>query len=84
MQMTNKLKIAIIGYGKMGQMIEQKAIERGHDIVVKIDAVATDRDWELLSTADVAIEFTRPESAVENINKCFALKVPIVVGTTGW
>jgi 4-hydroxy-tetrahydrodipicolinate reductase len=82
--MSNKLKIALIGYGKMGQMIEQKAIKRGHEIVAKIDAHSTEEDWKLLSNADVAIEFTRPESAAENICKCFALKVPIVVGTTGW
>ncbi|MDP2176441.1 MAG: 4-hydroxy-tetrahydrodipicolinate reductase [Bacteroidota bacterium] len=78
------MNIAIIGYGKMGQMIEKKALERGHQIGVKIDKNSTDLDWELVSKCDVAIEFSLPEKAVENIRKCFEYKVPVIVGTTGW
>ncbi len=82
--MGNKLKIALIGYGKMGQIIEQKAIERGHEIVCKIDADATELDWAELYKCDVAIEFTSPESAIQNIKKCISKRIPVVVGTTGW
>jgi 4-hydroxy-tetrahydrodipicolinate reductase len=82
--MGNKLNIAIIGYGKMGQMIEKKALERGHQISIKIDHNSTEADWAVVSKSDVAIEFSIPEKATENIRKCINLKVPIVVGTTGW
>ena len=82
--MAKKLKIALIGYGKMGKMIEQIALGRGHDIVCKLNHESSSKDWKALSKADVAIEFTKPDSALENIKKCFALNVPVVVGTTGW
>lgn len=82
--MAKKLKIALIGYGKMGKMIEQMAIERGHTIFVKIDEQSGLSEWDALKEADVAIEFTRPDSAVSNIRKCFDRNVPVVVGTTGW
>jgi 4-hydroxy-tetrahydrodipicolinate reductase len=82
--MAKQLKIALIGYGKMGRMIEQVALGRSHSIVAKIDSDSSAEDWELVGTADVAIEFSRPESAVGNIKKCFELNVPVVVGTTGW
>jgi 4-hydroxy-tetrahydrodipicolinate reductase len=82
--MANKLKIALIGYGKMGQMIEKVALDRGHEIVSKIDLNSTDEDWLAFKNADVAIEFTKPDSAIGNIVKSFTNNVPIVVGTTGW
>ena len=84
MNMSSKMKIALVGYGKMGKMIEQIAIKRGHSIVSVIDKNATKADWEALSKADVAIEFSKPDTAVENIKRCFDLNVPVVVGTTGW
>ncbi|MEZ4805237.1 MAG: 4-hydroxy-tetrahydrodipicolinate reductase [Bacteroidia bacterium] len=82
--MANKLKIALIGYGKMGQMIEKVAVDRGHEIVSKIDVNSTEEDWKVFSQADVAIEFTKPDSASDNIIKAFTHNVPVVVGTTGW
>src|SRR5688572_25503185 len=82
--MAKKLAIALVGYGKMGKMIEQVAIKRGHSIVAKIDLGSTKKDWDKVAKADVAIEFSMPDSAVSNIRKCADLKVPIVVGTTGW
>ncbi|MCX6180873.1 MAG: 4-hydroxy-tetrahydrodipicolinate reductase [Bacteroidetes bacterium] len=79
------MKIALLGYGKMGQEIEKIAIERGHEIVLKINIDnAHDLTNENLKKADVAIEFSTPETAYSNIQKCFELNVPIVVGTTGW
>ncbi len=82
--MKKSLKIAIVGYGKMGKVIEEKAIERGHTIICKIDKDTTDEDWKLLANADVAIEFTNPESAAENIKRCLNSNLPTIVGTTGW
>lgn len=78
------MKIALLGYGKMGKAIENEAILRGHTIISKIDVSSTKEDWDNLKLADVVIEFTRPESAIENIKKIIDLKIPIVVGTTGW
>jgi len=79
------MKIALLGYGKMGQEIEKIAVERGHEIVLKINIDnAHDLNNEKLSKADVAIEFSTPETAYSNIQKCFEVNVPIVVGTTGW
>ena len=77
------MKIALIGYGKMGKTIETIAILRGHQVVLKIDADNLD-DFEKIGQADVAIEFTRPESVVENLKKCFDFGIPVVCGTTGW
>ena len=76
------MKIAIIGYGKMGKLIEKIAKERGADIFMTIN----DSNWisSEIEGADVAIEFSSPESAVENIHKSLKAGVPIVVGTTGW
>ncbi|HEY1045397.1 MAG TPA: 4-hydroxy-tetrahydrodipicolinate reductase [Bacteroidia bacterium] len=82
--MATKLKIALIGYGKMGKMIEQIAVKRGHSIVAKIGKDSTEADWNAVAKSNVAIEFSKPDSAVENIKKCFELNVPVVVGTTGW
>jgi 4-hydroxy-tetrahydrodipicolinate reductase len=79
------MKIALIGYGKMGKEIEAIAIQRGHEVVVKVnrDVAATLTDNELLE-ADVAIEFSTPNVVVDNIKRCFNIGLPIVVGTTGW
>lgn len=68
----------------MGQLIEQIAISRGHEITCKLKGDSSENDWKLLSKADVAIEFSEPHAAVDNIYKCFDAKVPVVVGTTGW
>lgn len=79
------MNIAIIGYGKMGKEIEKTALERGHNIVCVID---NESDWEtkneLIVTADVAIEFSMPKVAPDNIKKCFDKDIPVVCGTTGW
>ena len=79
------MKIALLGYGKMGKEIEKIAVSRGHEIVLKINV---DNAHELtvdnLKKADAAIEFSTPETAYSNIQKCFEANVPLVVGTTGW
>ena len=75
------MKIALLGYGKMGQVIERIATERGHEIVLKKDENNT---FEGLSNADVAIDFSVPSAAVNNISNCFHANVPVVSGTTGW
>jgi 4-hydroxy-tetrahydrodipicolinate reductase len=79
------MKIALIGYGKMGHMIEEVAIERGHEIVLKIHIDNTEEfTKENSAPADVAIEFTSPDSAYENVKKCIDFGVPTVSGSTGW
>ncbi|KAA5532113.1 4-hydroxy-tetrahydrodipicolinate reductase [Taibaiella lutea] len=79
------MKIALIGYGKMGKAIEKTAIERGHEIVLKIKREnLQDFNKENLSNADVAIEFTSPESALNNVVKSMEWGVPVVCGSTGW
>jgi 4-hydroxy-tetrahydrodipicolinate reductase len=79
------MKIALIGYGKMGKEIEKIALSRGHAITLKVDADnASTYTIEELKTADVAIEFSTPEAAITNIYKCFEANIPVVVGTTGW
>ncbi|MGZ8545645.1 MAG: 4-hydroxy-tetrahydrodipicolinate reductase [Flavisolibacter sp.] len=79
------MKIALIGYGKMGQMIETLATEQGHEIVLRIHIDNTGEfTRENISAADVAIEFTGPESAYENVIKCLEFGVPVVSGSTGW
>ena len=79
------MNIAIIGYGKMGREIEQVALERGHQVVLKISSQNTkDFNFEKLKNVDVAIEFTGPELALKNINICLESNTPIVIGTTGW
>lgn len=79
------MKIALVGYGKMGHAIEEIAVKKGHEIVLKITIDNTeDMTFENLQKADVAIEFTGPDSAVENIRKCFEAGVPVVSGSTGW
>ena len=79
------MKIALIGYGKMGKTIEQIALQRGHQIVSIIDINNTaDFDSEAFRSADVAIEFTTPATALGNYMRCFEANVPVVSGTTGW
>lgn len=79
------MKIALLGYGKMGQIIERFAIERGHEIVLKISIDNVEAfTTENLQKADVAIDFSAPDAAVGNIYKCFEANLPVVVGTTGW
>jgi len=79
------MKIALIGYGKMGKEIEKICHERGHETPLIID-VKNNNDLNSISlkNIDVAIEFTVPKSALENYKKCFAANVPVVSGTTGW
>lgn len=79
------MKIALIGYGKMGKAIEEIARERKHEIVLKID-VNNPGDFikENLFKADVAIEFTGPQSAFENVKKLIGSGIPVVCGSTGW
>jgi 4-hydroxy-tetrahydrodipicolinate reductase len=79
------LNIALIGYGKMGKAIEAIALERGHQIVLKIDVDnASDFTAANLQRADVAIEFTSPHSAFDNVMKCLSFGTPLVCGSTGW
>lgn len=79
------MNIALIGYGKMGQAIERIAAERGHTIVLKItSANRNEFTRENIGRADVAIEFTNPEAAEENVLHCLKAGVPVVCGTTGW
>lgn len=79
------MKIALLGYGKMGHEVEKIAVENGHFISLIID---NEKDWlekgKFLKECDVAIEFSIPAIAIENIRKCFEAGIPIVVGTTGW
>ena len=79
------MKIALIGYGKMGKMIEQIALSRGHEIVSIID-IDNQQDFEseAFASADVAIEFTAPQAAYGNYLKAFAKGVKVVSGSTGW
>lgn len=77
------MNIALLGYGKMGKEIEAIALQRNHNIVLKVGSTNTITSKEL-QQADVAIEFSTPHSVVSNINKCFDAQLPVVVGTTGW
>ena len=79
------MRIVLIGYGKMGKEIERIAIDRGHQIVSKIDIENPDDLVSLTNQeVDVAIEFSNPVSAFSNIMKCIEKQIPIVCGTTGW
>ena len=79
------MKIALIGYGKMGRTIEEIALQRGHSVDLKIDIDNIDSfTKENLQRCDVAIEFTGPHSAKQNILKCFDAGIPVVSGSTGW
>ena len=79
------MKIVILGYGKMGHEVEQVALQRGHEVMYRID---TEQDWyrniDGIADCDVVIEFSTPATAIANIEKCFELDIPMVVGTTGW
>lgn len=76
------MKVAIIGYGQMGKAIEHILLNRGHEVIARFGSSGIDKD--ILATADVAIEFSKPETAFQNLLSCFDLKVPVVSGTTGW
>jgi len=79
------MRIALIGYGRMGHEIENVALERGHTIGKIIDVENQDElNPESFDGIDVAIEFSSPESAFENISKCLEMRIPVVSGTTGW
>ncbi len=79
------MKLALVGYGKMGKEIEAIAIKRGHTIVLKIDKDnAESISAADLNMADVAIEFSTPHTVLPTITKCLNAGLPIVVGTTGW
>lgn len=75
------MKIALVGYGKMGKIIEDIAMKRGHEIVAQLNETPT---LENLNTPDVAIEFSNPEVAFNNIKICLENKIPVICGTTGW
>lgn len=75
------MKIALLGYGRMGKTIERLALERGHEIVIKADI---DNEDYTINDADVAIDFSIPTAAFDNIVNCFEHGVPVVSGTTGW
>ena len=79
------MKLAIIGYGKMGHEVEQVALERGHQVIVTID---NETEWSerllLVESADVAIEFSHPSAALTNIHRTLETGIPLVCGTTGW
>ena len=79
------MKIILVGYGKMGRIIEKTALDRGHEIIGRIDLDnASDLDTTLAAAADAAIEFTGPHSAFDNVMKCLSLGIPVVCGSTGW
>lgn len=79
------MKIVLLGYGKMGQLIEMFAQKRGHEVVLVVDVNNRDSiTIEDLQLADVAIDFSTPDAALSNISLCFEANLPIVVGTTGW
>ena len=75
------MKIALLGYGRMGKTIEQVALQKGHEIVLKVDENTKEYD---ISIADVAIDFSIPSVAFNNLSNCFNNNVPVVCGTTGW
>jgi 4-hydroxy-tetrahydrodipicolinate reductase len=82
------MRIAIVGYGKMGRMIERIAAARGHEVVARFD-IDNNRDGEGLTAenlkgADAAVEFSTPETAVENLRRLIELRIPAVAGATGW
>lgn len=79
------MKIALVGYGKMGKAIEEIALNKGHEVVLRITIDNTeDLTYDNLRQADVAIEFTGPESAFKNLKMCLSSGIPVVSGSTGW
>ncbi|MCC2590751.1 4-hydroxy-tetrahydrodipicolinate reductase [Chryseobacterium sp. MFBS3-17] len=75
------MKIALVGYGKMGKIIDEIAVERGHEVVARLRETPTAGN---LNNPDVVIEFSNPEAAFQNISNCLELGIPVVCGTTGW
>jgi 4-hydroxy-tetrahydrodipicolinate reductase len=79
------MKLALIGYGKMGKAIEEIAVKRDHQVILKIDQPNLDEfTKENMAEIDAAIEFTSPHSALENVKKCIDFGVPVICGSTGW
>jgi len=80
-----QLKICLIGYGRMGKVVEKFVVQRGHEVYLKLD---NERDWlnniDQFLLSDIAIDFSLPLKVIDNIHKCFDGNIPIVVGTTGW
>ena len=74
------MKIVLFGYGKMGKEVEKIALERGHEVILKIEE---DEEYDI-SEADVAIDFSVPSAAFNNITSCFKKNIPVISGTTGW
>lgn len=75
------MRIALVGYGKMGKIIDEMATKRGHEIIARLNATPTE---ETLNRPDVVIEFSHPEAAFNNIKNCLQNRIPVVSGTTGW
>ena len=75
------MKIALVGYGKMGKIIDEIATQRGHEVVARLKETPTS---ENLQNPDVVIEFSQPEAAFTNIKNCLELNIPVICGTTGW
>ena len=79
------MDIVLLGYGRMGEQVEMAALERKHKIVAYVDSK---KDWEKyrekILSGDVAIDFSTPDSAIDNIYNCFGINLPVIVGTTGW
>ena len=75
------MKIALVGYGKMGKIIDEISLSRGHEVVARLKETP---NRESLKDADVMIEFSNPEAAFENIKVCLENKIPVICGTTGW
>ena len=75
------MRFALLGYGKMGKVIERIALQRGHEIVLKV--TSEDKDYTL-SNIDVAIDFSVPDAAIANISNCLDNDIPVISGTTGW
>jgi len=75
------MKIALLGYGRMGKTIEKVALERGHEIVLRIDKNDVNYD---IAVADIAIDFSQPSAAYQNLHNCIQNNIPVVSGTTGW
>lgn len=78
------MRIALSGYGKMGKAIEQEALERGHEVLLRIDSSNHDIGPEALKEVDLAIDFSTPQAVAKNVHKFFDNGIPVVVGTTAW
>lgn len=79
------MKVSLIGYGRMGKLIEQILLQEGHEVITTID---NEEEWKerlpLFKQSDVAIEFSMPQTVIANIKRCIEYRIPVVVGTTGW